>query len=211
MVILLKNPLIVINNDNDFSIAQIAFCSGKNDKWSSCTVGLSGNYKIFKDIIWEDAFYKQIIVWNRDSTNIASINTFGTPLNNDITMNIVAYYPFTIDTIISGYIKSRVTYRNVNLDFEFKYNTENQYDHSQQVNWVNNFDITISPLVLLAFYLLAPVILIFTLLFIIYILIMLVDIIQKIVNKVIAKQEKTYELGDKTIPVSLTGKRGLIT
>ena len=59
-------------------------------------------------------------------------------------MNIVAYYPFTIDTIISGYIKSRVTYRNVNLDFEFKYNTENQYDHSQQVNWVNNFDITIS-------------------------------------------------------------------
>ena len=133
-----------INNDNDFSIAQIAFCSGKNDKWSSCTVGLSGNYKIFKDIIWEDAFYKQIIVWNRDSTNIASINTFGTPLNNDITMNIVAYYPFTIDTIISGYIKSRVTYRNVNLDFEFKYNTENQYDHSQQVNWVNNFDITIS-------------------------------------------------------------------
>ena len=67
----------------------------------------------------------------------------------------------------------------------------------------NFIDITISPLVLLAFYLLAPVILIFTLLFIIYILIMLVDIIQKIVNKVIAKQEKTYELGDKTIPVSL--------
>ena len=134
-----------INNDNDFSISQIAFCSGTNDKWSSCTVGLtSGNYKIFQDIIWEDAYYKDIIVWNRDSTNIASINSFGTPLNNDITMNIVAYYPFTVNTLNLGKIKSMVTYKGVNLDFEFKYNTEIQYDHSAQVNWVNNFDITIS-------------------------------------------------------------------
>ena len=134
-----------INNDNDFSISQIAFCSGTNDRWSSCTVGLtSGNYKIYQDIIWEDAYYKDIIVWNRDSTNIASINSFGTPLNNDITMNIVAYYPFTVNTLNLGKIKSMVTYKGVNLDFEFKYNTEIQYDHSAQVNWVNNFDITIS-------------------------------------------------------------------
>ena len=65
----------------------------------------------------------------------------------------------------------------------------------------NNFiDITMSPFALLSFYLIAPVIILFAFLFIIYLLIMLVDIIKKIVNKFITKQEKTYELGDKTIP-----------
>ncbi len=65
----------------------------------------------------------------------------------------------------------------------------------------NSFiDITMSPFALLAFYLITPVIIIFAFLFIIYLLIMLVDIIKKIVNKFITKQEKTYELGDKTIP-----------
>ena len=133
-----------INNDNDFSLCQIAFCNGKNDNWANCVLGLnSGNYKVYQNIIWEDAFYKKITVWNAESTGISSINTFGTPLNNELTMNIVAYYPFSIDTIGIGKITSNLLYNGNNVDFNFIYNTENEYDHSTQINWVNNFDITL--------------------------------------------------------------------
>ena len=141
-----KRPVmsLKINNNNDFSLSQIAFCSGINDKWSSCVLGLNtGNYKVYENIIWEDAYYRDISVWNADSTGISSINSFRTELNNLLTTNIIAYYPFTVDTIKLGKILSKVKYKNNDVDFEFRYNTEIQYDHTAQVNWVNNFDITI--------------------------------------------------------------------
>ena len=141
-----ENPAmsLQIKNNNDFSLCQIAFCSGANDKWATCVLGLnSGNYKVYQDIIWEDAYYKQISVWNAESTGINSINTFGTPLNNELTMNVIAYYPFNVESIKNGRIESLLLYNGNNVDFTFVYNTEVEYDHSSQINWVNNFDVTV--------------------------------------------------------------------
>ena len=131
-----------INNNNDFSLCQIAFCNGKNDKWTNCFLGLdSQRYKLYPNLIWEDAFYKQISIWNAESTVISTINNFNS--NSQLTTNIIAYYPFSVDTIKNGKIESKILYKGNNLDFIFLYNNEIEYDHSSQINWVNNFDITL--------------------------------------------------------------------
>ena len=131
-----------INNNNDFSLCQIAFCSGVNDKWANCFLGLdSKRYKKYHNLTWEDAFYKEIIIWNGESTGLSSINHFDS--NSHFTTNIIAYYPFSVDTIKNGKIESKILYEDYNLDFIFIYNTENEYDHSSKINWVNNFDITL--------------------------------------------------------------------
>ena len=139
-----NNPImsLKINNNNDFSLCQIAFCSGANDKWTNCFLGLDSiRYKAYHGLIWEDAFYKEIIIWNQESTGISSINNFNS--NSHLTTNIIAYYPFSVDTIKNKKIESKILYKGNTLDFIFLYNNEIEYDHSAQINWVNNFDITI--------------------------------------------------------------------
>ena len=140
-----KNPLLSlkINNVNSYALAQIAFCHEMNDKYSICNLGLDAvTYKVFTPY-WDDVYYKNIIVWNRNSTDISSINSFGSPLNNEITMNIISYHPLSIDTIKPGYIKSLVTFMDKDVSFIVKYNTEIVYDNSQQINWVTGYDITL--------------------------------------------------------------------
>ena len=58
-------------------------------------------------------------------------------------MNIISYYPFTIDTIQPGKIKSLVSFMGNNTDLIFEYNLERSYDNSQQINWITDFDITL--------------------------------------------------------------------
>ena len=139
-----NNPLLSlkINNINSYALAQIAFCHEMNDAYSICNLGLDAiTYKVFTPY-WDDVYYKDIKVWNRNATDISSINSFGSPLNNEITMNIISYHPFTIDTIKPGIIKSLVTFMNKDVDFISRYNTERVYDNSQQINWVTGYDIT---------------------------------------------------------------------
>jgi len=139
-----NNPVLSlkINNMNSYALAQIAFCHEMNDKYSICSLGLNAaTYKVFTPY-WDDVYYKDIKVWNRNSTDISSINTFGSPLNNEITMNIITYHPFTIDTIKPGLVKSLVTFMGKDIDFISNYNTKLTYDNSQQINWVTDFDIT---------------------------------------------------------------------
>ena len=139
-----NNPLLSlkINNINSYALAQIAFCHEMNDAYSICNLGLDAvTYKVFTPY-WDDVYYKDIKVWNRNATDISSINSFGSPLNNEITMNIISYHPFTIDTIKPGIIKSLVTFMNNSIDFISRFNTERVYDNSSQINWVTNYDIT---------------------------------------------------------------------
>jgi hypothetical protein len=78
------NPLLSlkINNLNSYALAQIAFCHEQNDAYSICNLGLNAvTYKVFTPY-WDDVYYKDIKVWNRNSTAISSINSFGSPLNN---------------------------------------------------------------------------------------------------------------------------------
>ena len=117
-----------------------------NDAYSICNLGLDAvTYKVFTPY-WDDAYYKDIKVWNRNSTDISSINSFGSPLNNEITMNIISYHPLTIDTIKPGIVKSLVKFmgkEDKDVDFISTYNTEREYDNSQQINWVTGYDITL--------------------------------------------------------------------
>ena len=139
-----NNPLLSleINNINSYALAQIAFCHEMNDAYSICNLGLSAvTYKVFTPY-WDDVYYKDIKVWNRNSTDISSINSFGSPLNKEITMNIISYHPLTLDTIKHGYIESLVKFNNKTMDFISSYNTERVYDNSQQINWVTGYDIT---------------------------------------------------------------------
>ena len=88
-----------INNANSYALSQIAFCHEDNDEYSICNLGLNAmTYKVFTPI-WDDAYYKDIKVWNRNATSISSINTFGSPINNEITMNIISYHPLSVDSI----------------------------------------------------------------------------------------------------------------
>ena len=138
------NPLLSlkINNLNSYALAQIAFCHEQNDAYSICNLGLNAvTYKVFTPY-WDDVYYKDIKVWNRNSTAISSINSFGSPLNNEITMNIISYHPLTIDTIQPGLVKSLVNFMDKDVDFITSYNTERVYDKSQQINWVTDYDIT---------------------------------------------------------------------
>ena len=140
-----NNPLLSlkINNINSYALAQIAFCHEMNDAYSICNLGLDAvTYKVFTPY-WDDVYYKDIKVWNRNATDISSINSFGSPINNEITMNIISYHPFTIDTIKPGFVKSLVTFMNNSVDFISRYNTERVYDNSQQINWVTDYDITL--------------------------------------------------------------------
>ena len=131
-----------INNDNTFQLAQIAFCHEINDAYSNCVLGLnSKTYRIVTPI-WDEVYYRNIKVWNRNATSISSINTFGSPVNNEITMNIISYYPLTIDSIKPGKIKSLVTFMEKSMDLTIEYNLEKPYDNSQQINWITDFDIT---------------------------------------------------------------------
>ena len=99
-------------------------------------------YKVFTPL-WDDAYYKEIKVWNRNSTSISSINTFGSPINNEITMNIISHHPLTLNTIQPGKIKSTVNFTTNEVDLIIGYNLDRKYDNSQQINWVTNFDITL--------------------------------------------------------------------
>ena len=140
-----NNPKLhlTINNVNSYALAQIAFCHQDNDKYSICNLGLNAiTYKVFTPY-WDDVYYKDIKVWNRNSTSISSINTFGSPLNNEITMNIISYHPLTINTITYGTVKSLVKFMNKDVDLITGYNTEREYDKSQQINWITDFDITL--------------------------------------------------------------------
>ena len=132
-----------INNDNTFALTQIAFCHDINNDYSSCILGLNSNTYRVVTPTWDDAYYKDIKVWNRNATSISSINTFGSPLNNEITMNIISYHPLTIDSIQPGKIKSLVTFMNSTVDLVTEYNLEKAYDNSQQINWVTDFEITL--------------------------------------------------------------------
>ena len=132
-----------INNDNNFALSQIAFCHESNDAYSSCILGLNSmTYRIITPI-WDEVYYRHIKLWNRNATSISSINTFGSPVNNEITMNVISYYPLTIDTIQPGRIKSLVTFMGNNTDLVVEYNLERPYDNSQQINWITDFDITL--------------------------------------------------------------------
>ena len=132
-----------INNGNSYALSQIAFCHGDNDKYSICNLGLNSmTYKVFTPV-WDDVYYKDIKVWNRNSTSISSINTFGSPINNEITMNIISYHPLTLDTIEHGKVKSLVTFMEKDVDLITGYNLERPYDNSQQTNWITDFDITL--------------------------------------------------------------------
>ena len=132
-----------INNGNSYALSQIAFCHADNDKYSICNLGLNSmTYKVFTPI-WDDVYYKDIKVWNRNSTSISSINTFGSPINNEITMNIISYHPLTLDTVEHGKIKSLVTFMGNDVDLITGYNLEREYDNSQQTNWITDFDITL--------------------------------------------------------------------
>ena len=132
-----------INNVNSYALAQIAFCHEQNDAYSICNLGLNAvTYKVFAPY-WDDVYYKNIKVWNRNSTAISSISSFGSPLNNEITMNIISYHPLTIDTIQPGLVKSLVNFMNKDVDLISSYNTEKVYDNSQQLNWVTGYDITL--------------------------------------------------------------------
>ena len=143
-----NNPLLSlkVNNINSYALAQIAFCHEMNDAYSICNLGLDAvTYKVFTPY-WDDAYYKDIKVWNRNSTDISSINSFGSPLNNEITLNIISYHPLTIDTIKPGIVKSLVKFmgkEDKDVDFISTYNTEREYDNSQQINWVTGYDITL--------------------------------------------------------------------
>ena len=140
-----NNPVLSlkINNVNSYALAQIAFCHEMNDAYSICNLGLDAvTYKVFTPY-WDDVYYKNIKVWNRNSTAISSINTFGSPINKEVTMNIISYHPLTIDTIKSGLVKSLVTFMNKDVDFVLNYNNKNSYDNSQQINWVTGYDITL--------------------------------------------------------------------
>ena len=132
-----------INTANSYALAQIAFCHEQNDKYSICNLGLNAmTYKVFAPL-WDDVYYKDIKVWNRNATSISSINTFGSPINNEITMNIISYHPLTIDSIKPGKIKSLVTFMEKEVDLITGYNLEKSYDDSQQINWITDFDITL--------------------------------------------------------------------
>ena len=132
-----------INNVNSYALAQIAFCHQQNDKYSICNLGLNSlTYKVFSPI-WDDVYYRDIKVWNRNSTSISSINTFGSPINNEITMNIISYHPLSIDTIQHGKVKSLVTFMENDVDLITDYNLDKKYDNSQQINWITDFDITL--------------------------------------------------------------------
>ena len=132
-----------INNANSYALSQIAFCHEDNDKYSICNLGLNAmSYKVFTPI-WDDIYYKDIKVWNRNATSISSINTFGSQINDKITMNIISYHPLTIDTIEKGKIKSLVQFMGQDVDLITGYNLDLQYDNSQQINWITDFDITL--------------------------------------------------------------------
>ena len=132
-----------INNANSYALSQIAFCHEDNDEYSICNLGLNAmTYKVFAPL-WDDAYYKDIKVWNRNATSISSINTFGSPLNNEITMNIISYHSLNVDSIKPGIVKSLVTFMGSDVDFKVGYNLEKPYDNSQQINWVTDFDITL--------------------------------------------------------------------
>ena len=132
-----------INNVNSYALSQIAFCHEQNDKYSICNLGLNAmTYKVFTPL-WDDVYYKDIKVWNRNSTSISSINTFGSPINNEITMNIISYHPLTFDSILPGKVKSLVTFMEEDVDLITGYNLDREYDNSQQVNWITDFDITL--------------------------------------------------------------------
>ena len=132
-----------INNVNSYALAQIAFCHEDNDKYSICNLGLNAiTYKVFTPL-WDEVYYKDIKVWNRNATSISSINTFGSPINNEITMNIISYHPLTFDSIGYGKIKSLVQFMEKDVDLISGYNTERVYDNSQQINWITDFDITL--------------------------------------------------------------------
>ena len=138
------NPLLSLklNNRNSYALSQIAFCHENNGDYSICNLGLNAiTYKVYNPY-WDDAYYKDIKVWNRNSSDLSSINTFGSPLNNKITMNIISYHPLTVDTIKNGYIQSLVTFMEKNVDFIFKYNLDKVGDNSTQINWVTDYDIT---------------------------------------------------------------------
>ena len=140
-----NNPVfsLKVNNVNSYALAQIAFCHEMNDAYSICNLGLNAvTYKVFTPY-WDDVYYKDIKVWNRNSTAISSINSYGSPLNNEVTMNIITYHPLTIDTIKPGLVKSLVTFMGKEVDLISKFNTEVVYDSSQQLNWVTGFDITL--------------------------------------------------------------------
>ena len=77
------------------------------------------------------------MVWNGNNTSISSINTFGSQLNNEITMNIISYHSLKIDTIKNGKIKSLVNFMEKDIDFIIQYNLDKFYDNSQQINWIN--------------------------------------------------------------------------
>ncbi len=127
----------------DYSLSQIAFCHKVNNEYNKCILGLNSSYYTVYQPEWEDAMYKNIIVWNRKSTSIISINTFGTEINKELTMNIISYHTFNYDTISTKYVKSKLKYNEKDFNFVIKYNTENEYDHSQKINWINeNYDIT---------------------------------------------------------------------
>ena len=138
------NPLLSlkINNVNSYALAQIAFCHENNGNYSICNLGLDAITYKFYNPYWDDVYYKEIKVWNRNSTDLSSINTFGSSINNKITMNVISYYPLKIDTIKNGYIQSLVAFMGEKVDFIFKYNKDKVGDNSQQINWVTSYDVT---------------------------------------------------------------------
>ena len=128
---------------NDYALAQIAFCHEANKEYTSCILGLTPQLSNRFYPFWDDAYYKDIKVWNKNATSISSINTFGTDLNKEITMNIISYYSLTLDTISPGKIKSLVNNMDKEIDFITEYNLDKKYDNSQQINWVTDFDLTL--------------------------------------------------------------------
>ena len=135
---------LTVSTSYDYSLSQIAFCHKVNNEYNKCILGLNSSYYTVYQPEWEDAMYKNIIVWNRKSTSIISINTFGTEINKELTMNIISYHTFNYNTISTKYVKSLLEYNNKYFNFVIKYNTENEYDHSQKINWINNnYDITL--------------------------------------------------------------------
>ena len=127
---------------NDFSLSQIAFCHKENSEYSKCNLGLNSfSYKIYEPL-WEDAYYRDITVWNWNTTNIPSITSFNSNKQKDLTMNIISYHPLTLNSIHLSSLLSLTTYKTKRVNFEAKMNTQNEYDKSQCVNWFTNFDMT---------------------------------------------------------------------
>ena len=138
-----KNPIVSINgisSNTDMKLLYISFCSRSGS--GDCVPNQSS-------INWGSAYYRNIRVWEYQSSSLEMIQDFNVGIFKEIPQSLILYYPLTIryldlnkiTEIISGTDSITVTHLDTNnfqsTDNNIFYNYETNFDWG--ANNLNNY------------------------------------------------------------------------